>query len=59
LVEKAFAQKVDGPAKAGHFRAALGYVEAALQVYDPQQTPFDFDKASALREELLAALQGA
>jgi tetratricopeptide (TPR) repeat protein len=56
LVEVVFAQKVQGPATAAHLRAALAHVDAALQVFDPQSSPFYFDKASRLREALLKEL---
>ncbi len=39
-------------------RAALGHVEAALEVFDPVHMPYNHDKALALREWIQAALDG-
>jgi len=54
LVELSIAQK--GAGAVAHVRAALEYVEAALEVYHPQESAFYFEKASRLREGLQAAL---
>jgi hypothetical protein len=39
-----------------HLRRALEAVDAALTVYAPQETPYDFGTATRLRAEILAAL---
>ncbi len=39
-----------------HLRAALDHVEAALEVFDPDHTPFYHGTATALRDDLRAAL---
>ena len=44
---------------AAHWRAALGSVEAALTVFDPEHMAYNHGKAAALREEILAGLAGA
>ncbi|MCP3970440.1 MAG: hypothetical protein GY717_09020, partial [Rhodobacteraceae bacterium] len=37
---------------APHLRAALGHVEAALTVFDPEHMPYNHDKAATLRDRL-------
>jgi len=39
-----------------HLQAALGHVTAALEVYDPEHMPYDHGTATALRDEIAAAL---
>ena len=36
---------------------ALFHVDAALGVFDPVHSPYDHEKATALRERILSALQ--
>ena len=36
---------------------ALFHLDAALGVYDPTQSPYDHETATALRERILSALQ--
>jgi tetratricopeptide (TPR) repeat protein len=42
-----------------HLRAALDHVDAALTVYDPVHMPYDHGTATALRAEILAALNAS
>ncbi len=58
LVELSIAQKCDGAKEVAHARAALAHVEAALEVFDPQESAFNHQKASRLRDALRAALAG-
>ena len=37
---------------------ALAHVTAALEVYDPVETPYDYGTAVQLRDHLLAVLVG-
>ncbi|MGX9357417.1 hypothetical protein ACS3SW_20240, partial [Roseobacteraceae bacterium S113] len=37
---------------------ALDHVDIALEVFDPEHIPYNFEKASRLREDILAALDG-
>jgi hypothetical protein len=39
-----------------HVEAALEYVNAALEAFDPDQTPFNHEKATGLRENILDRL---
>lgn len=57
--EQAKAEKPEGAVRIGHLTAALNHVAAALEVYDPVQTAFYFEKATRLHAELQAALDGA
>jgi hypothetical protein len=37
-------------------QAALGYVDEALEVFDPAHLPFSFEKVSRLKAEIEVAL---
>ena len=39
-----------------HLRAGLVYVEAALTVFDPEHMSHDHERATQLRDRLLAAI---
>ncbi len=43
---------------ASHLRAAMEHVEAALAVFDPEHMPYDFNKATNLRDKIKARLSG-
>ena len=43
-------------APAAHLQTARAHVETALEVYDPEHTPYHREKATRLRATILAAL---
>ena len=56
LAEQAIADH-DGTADpVAHLQAALDHVEAALTVYDPVHMPYNYEKATRLRDRLRARL---
>ncbi|MEM1302141.1 MAG: hypothetical protein AAGH17_06130, partial [Pseudomonadota bacterium] len=56
IVRKAMARNEEGSLRCGNLMAALKHVDAALEVFDPEHMSFNHEKASALREDILAAL---
>ncbi|WP_068115140.1 hypothetical protein [Tropicimonas marinistellae] len=41
-----------------HLAAALEYVEAALGVFDPEHMAYNHEKATALRDDIVARMAG-
>jgi len=41
-----------------HLEAALAHVDAALTVFDPEHMPFNYEKATTLRNDIKARLAG-
>ena len=57
-VRAAFFDEEQDQAKAkADLEQALFHVDAALGVFDPVHSPYDHEKATALRERILSALQ--
>ncbi|WP_165354599.1 hypothetical protein [Tropicimonas sp. IMCC6043] len=56
IAEKALAENETVAAPRAHLQAALGHVEAALRVYDPAHMAYRHEKATRLRQEIIAAL---
>lgn len=56
LTERAIAEHPRLPRP--HLTAAPARVEAALELLDPEATPFGYEKATGLRDELSARLAG-
>ena len=40
-----------------HLDSALEHINSALTVYEPEHSDYDFESASQLRDEILAALK--
>ncbi|MFZ9021078.1 MAG: hypothetical protein ACO2ZX_12990, partial [Paracoccaceae bacterium] len=58
VVRAAFFDEEQDQAKAkADLEQALFHVDAALGVFDPVHSPYDHEKATALRERILSALQ--
>lgn len=58
IAELALAQHAATADSKPHLTRALGHVTSALEVYDPVQTQFYYDKAVRLRDQVQAALAG-
>ncbi|WP_143104156.1 helix-turn-helix domain-containing protein [Poseidonocella sedimentorum] len=56
IVEVARAELLNGAEARAALERALGHVEGALEVFDPEHMPYNFEKATKLREGILAAL---
>ncbi|SNY54610.1 Tetratricopeptide repeat-containing protein [Pseudooceanicola antarcticus] len=56
LAELTLSEKTEGETSAAHLRTALSHVDAALEVYTPEDTPFYHDKATELRTYILSRL---
>jgi tetratricopeptide (TPR) repeat protein len=59
IAEFAWAEHPSAQDPKAHLRAALGHVEAALEVYDPENMPYDHGTATRLRERISTALDGS
>ncbi|MFK7753342.1 MAG: hypothetical protein AB8B51_12415, partial [Sedimentitalea sp.] len=57
LAAQALAAQDDAGARDGHLRRARAHVEAALEVFDPDASPYFHNIASELRAKILAALE--
>ncbi|MBV0911719.1 AAA family ATPase [Anianabacter salinae] len=57
IAEKAIAEHDSTTDPRPRLEAALAHVEAALEVFDPDHTPYNHDKASDLRDAIRAALE--
>ena len=56
LAELALAQHEATTDPGPHLHRALAHVTAALEVYDPAQSPYNYDNAVRLRDQIAAAL---
>lgn len=55
LAEKALADK-DAAQRAAHLQAALDHVDRALEIYNIDELQYQFERATRLRERILAAM---
>ena len=56
LAELALAHHEATTDPAPHLHRALAHVTAALEVFDPSQSPYNYAKAVRLRDQIAAAL---
>jgi len=59
ILEKDWAQRPKTEEARAHWQAALGHVDKALEVFEPEHMGFYHAKATKLREEILAVLEGS
>ncbi|MGD1886958.1 MAG: hypothetical protein ACFB01_07535 [Cohaesibacteraceae bacterium] len=56
LANEAIAEHESCTDRRPHLEAALAYAENALRIYDPEHMPYDFEKATQLRDRIAAKL---